>query len=147
MESVLDKNKALVRAFLNELDKNVTALDGFFTPDCRAHIPGSPSPTDRNGFKQFVGMFYAAFPDLTHEIKFQAAEGDLVVSLVNARGTHGGDFQGIPATGKKIAITDIIIARIEQDRIIELWAQFDVLGLFEQLKEQNPEITEEISFF
>ncbi|MHB8108706.1 MAG: ester cyclase [Syntrophorhabdaceae bacterium] len=135
MKSNPDKNKELVRAFLSELDKNATAIDGFFTPDCLAHIPGSPSPTDRNGFKRFVGMFYAAFPDLTHEMEFQIAEGDLVVSLVSACGTHKGDFQEIHATGKKIAITDIIIARIEQDRIIELWAQFDVLGLFEQLKE------------
>ena len=135
MESAPDKNKALMKAFLSELDKNVAAIDSFFTPDCRAHIPGNLSPADRSGFKQFVGMLYAAFPDLTHEIALQVAEEDCVVSLVKAAGTHRGDFEGFPATGKKITITDIIIAVVERDRIIELWAQFDVLGLFAQLKE------------
>ncbi len=135
MQSVPDKNKALIRAFLSELDKNVTAIDTFFSSNCRAHIPGSPSPTDRNGFKQFVGMLYGAFPDLTHEIELQLAEGYTVASLVVARGTHKGDFQDIPATGKKVTITDIIITRLEHDKIIELWAQFDVFGLFAQLNE------------
>lgn len=135
MESIPDKNKALVRAFLSELDKNVTAIDTFFSSNCRAHIPGSPLPVDRDGFKQFVGMLYAAFPDLSHEIVLQVAEEELIVTLVTARGTHRGDFQGISATGNKIALTDIIIAKIQGDRIIELWAQFDVLVLFAQIKE------------
>ena len=94
MKSIQDKNKALIKTFLSELDKNVTAIDAFFSPDCRWHLPGSPSPADRDGFKQFVGTLYTAFPDLTHQIDLQLAENDSVATLVIARGTHKGDFQG-----------------------------------------------------
>jgi predicted ester cyclase len=32
-----------------------------------------------------------------------------------------------------VKFTDIMITRIEDEKIMELWAQFDVLGLWQQL--------------
>ena len=68
---VPSENKAMVERFLKHLDEDIGAIDEFFSPGCRAHLPGSNLPVDREGFKQFVGMLYAAFPDLHHEIEHQ----------------------------------------------------------------------------
>lgn len=135
---VIDQNKNFMRSFLEELDKNLTAIDTFLSPSCLTHLPGNPEPTDRAGFKDFVALLYTAFPDLHHKVEDQIAENDKVVSLVTARGTHQGDFQGIPPTGKQVIIADIIITRIQTRKAVELWAQFDALGLLQQLGVYRP---------
>ena len=136
---VIDQNKNFMRSFLEELDKNLTAIDTFLSPNCLAHLPGNSEPTDREGFKQFVTLLYTAFPDLQHKVEDQIAENDKVVSLVTACGTRQGDFQGIPPTGKQVIIADIIITRIQTGKAVELWAQFDALGLLQQLGVYRPQ--------
>jgi predicted ester cyclase len=135
----MNQNKNLMRSFLEELDKNLAAIDAFLSPSCRTHLPGNPEPTDRAGFKEFAALLYTAFPDLHHQVEDQIAENDQVVSLVTARGTHQGDFQGILPTGKQVIITDIIITRILERKAVELWAQFDALGLLQQLGVYRPQ--------
>ena len=113
-----DQNKHVMRGFLEELDKDRAAIDTFFSPSCLAHLPGKPEPTDREGFKHFVALLYTAFHDLHHKVEDQVAENDKVVSLVTARGTHRGDFQGIAPTGKQVIITDIIITRLRGGKAV-----------------------------
>ena len=84
-------------------------------------------------------MLYAAFPDLHHTVEDQISENDKVASLVNVCGTHWGDFQGIAQTGKRIVFKDIIITRIQEGKIVELWAQFDALSLLQQLGVYQPQ--------
>jgi len=127
-----DQNKAMVRNFLERLDKDISAIEEFFVPECTACLPGNP-PTDREGFRQFVAMLYSAFPDLHHEIEMQIAENDKVASIINVYGTHNGDFQGIPPTGRQVEFQDFMITRIQEGKFIELWAQFDALKLLQQL--------------
>jgi predicted ester cyclase len=43
-----------------------------------------------------------AFAALHFQIEKQIAEGDRVVNRLTARGTHKGEFWGIPATGKEV---------------------------------------------
>jgi predicted ester cyclase len=127
------KNKAMMQHFLKGLDEDIGTIDKFLSPDCRAYLPGSNLPVDREGFKKFVGMLYTAFPDLHHGLEHQIGEGNEVTSLVTVRGTHKGDFQGISPTGRRVTFTDIIVARIEDGKFVALWAQFDTLGLLHQL--------------
>jgi steroid delta-isomerase-like uncharacterized protein len=75
----------------------------------------------------------AAFPDGRVTIEDMIAEGDKVVTRYNSRGTHKGDFMGIPATGKKVAVTGIVISRIAKGKIAEEWEEFDALGFMVQL--------------
>ncbi|HEY3278667.1 MAG TPA: ester cyclase [Syntrophorhabdaceae bacterium] len=127
------ESKTIVERFLKNLDKNLNAIDEFFSPGCRAYLPGNSLPVDREGFKGFVDMLYTAFPDLHHEIEHQIGEEKEVASLVTVRGTHKGEFQGMSPTGKEVIFTDIIMARIEDGKFVALWAQFDVSGLLRQL--------------
>lgn len=128
-----EQNKALVSQFLKRLDENLRVIDEVCDSQFVAHLPGTTQPTNREGFAQFVSLFYLAFPDLCHTVEDQVAEGDKVVSRLIVQGTHRGPFQGIAPTGKPVTFTDIMISRIEDGKIMELWAQFDALGLLQQL--------------
>jgi predicted ester cyclase len=58
-------------------------------------------------FLQHNNVFIMAFNDRYFTLKDQVAEGDKVVTLATWRGTHSGNFQGLPPTGKQIAISAI----------------------------------------
>jgi hypothetical protein len=80
---VLSENKALVERFLKDLDEDIGAIDDFFAPGCRAHLPGSNLPVDREGFKIFVGMLYAATPQRLHEELKIGPNRPVLISLCN----------------------------------------------------------------
>jgi predicted ester cyclase len=128
-----ERNKALVIQFLKGLDERLGIIDEVCASELVAHIPGGAQPIGREGFRQFVSVFYLAFPDLYHKVEDQVAEGDKVVSRLKVEGTHQGLFQGVAPTGKQVKFTDIMISRIEGGKIMELWAQFDALGLWQQI--------------
>ena len=65
--------------------------------------------------KEYVSIFHSAFPDFRVTLDDQIAEGDKVVNRWTARGTHRGEFQGIPPTGKEVEFTGIHISRINEE--------------------------------
>lgn len=129
----LEENKALVRRYFTEVGHgNIAVVDELFAEDFADHLAGAP-PGTRQSHRGLVSMFLAAFPDLHAEIEDQLAEDDRVVTRLIWRGTHRGEFQGIPATGRAVTIPTIRIDRMVGDRIAENWVVFDTLGLLQQL--------------
>ena len=79
-------------------------------------------------------MSHKAFPDLQVVIEDQIAEGDKVTTRWKASGTHLGTFAGlIPPTNKPVTITALHVHQITDGKIVALWEQIDLLGLFQQL--------------
>ncbi|MFP9190820.1 ester cyclase [Natronosalvus vescus] len=80
-------------------------------------------------------MFHAAFSDLeaTEGIQFSDESGEYVCSAYTYRGTHDGDFMGIPPTDTEAEIQGLVINRIEDGRIAEAWVLADFLGLLQQV--------------
>ena len=78
-------------------------------------------------------MEFAAFPDLHSTVEYLIAEGDMVVSRFTMRGTHQGEFIGIPPTGKQVKVTGMVIHRFADGKIVEYWVKWDVLGMMQQL--------------
>ena len=79
--------------------------------------------------KQMMGGFFAAFPNFEYTNEDTIAEGDKVVT----RGTHEGDFMGIPATGRTVEIAVKHIARISAGKMVEHWGLIDRLSMMQQL--------------
>jgi steroid delta-isomerase-like uncharacterized protein len=128
-------NKQLYRRWFEEVvtGGDVALADELLEPGYRLHFPGAPQPLDREAHKALVGMFRAAFPDWVEAVEDVIAEGDKVVIRVTGRGTHEGEFHGVPPTGRQVAATGVGIARIHDGRIAEAWAAYDALGLMQQL--------------
>jgi steroid delta-isomerase-like uncharacterized protein len=85
------------------------------------------------GFKRSAAMYRAAFPDLRITVDDQIAEGDKVVTRWTATGTHDGDLPGLPASGRTSTVTGIGIDRFQGGLIVESWANWDTLGMMQQL--------------
>jgi steroid delta-isomerase-like uncharacterized protein len=128
------ENKAIVIRFYKELDKNNFEIYSELTTlDYVGHFPGNTQPMNREAREHFSRMFYKAFPDIQHTVDDLIAEGDKVAARLTARGSHKGDFQGIPPTGKPISFTGMRVFRIVGGKIAEEWANLDSLGLMQQL--------------
>src|SRR6266498_5497662 len=99
-----EQNKALVRQMVEEVFNrgNVSLADEFWAPDFvdREGLPPG-IPRDREGVKQLTTMLRSAFPDFKATIDDIVAEGDQEVISQTWRGTHKGEFMGIPQTGKR----------------------------------------------
>ncbi len=127
-----EENKVVSRRLMEEVfnEGNLDVADELIAHDHVHHDPASPveghGPED---FKQFVGMYRSAFPDLYIEIEDLIAEGDKVVTRWAATGTHQGDLMGIAPTGNRSTITGITIDRIADGKIAESWDNYDALGM------------------
>jgi steroid delta-isomerase-like uncharacterized protein len=89
--------------------------------------------TGREWAMNIVTVLHVAFPDIEFVIHDQIAEGDMVATRKTFRGTHLGDFMGIPATGKPVIVDSIDILRIANGQLAEHWTVLDMLGLMQQL--------------
>jgi steroid delta-isomerase-like uncharacterized protein len=132
--STPEQNKALARRYNQEVDNggDFSHLDDFFAPNYVLHLPGYP-PVGREGYQQVLEQFRNAFTGFAVTFDEQVAEGDFVVNRWTTRGTHTGNFNGIPATGKTIEMTGMNIQRFENGKIAEHWGVFDTVGLMQQL--------------
>jgi len=133
-----EENKAVARRAYDAFNQglrtgNLAALDEVIAANMVDHNPAPGQGPGLEGAKQVFTQFFAAFPDLQFTVEDMIAEGDKVASRITARGTHKGDFQGIPATGKQVMQTGIDILRIAGGKIVERWGEFDNLGLLQQL--------------
>ena len=97
------------------------------------HNPLPGQQPGRDGHKQIVTVFRAAFPDLRVTTEDLITEGDRVALRWKAEGTHMGELMGIPPTGKHVTLTGIEILRIADGRIVERWAEDNGQAVIQQL--------------
>jgi steroid delta-isomerase-like uncharacterized protein len=103
-----------------------------FSPAFVAYMPGQP-PMDRATFEHFVSGVSNGMPGYTYEIHDQIAQGDRVVNRVTWRGVHSATMAGVPATGRSVELRGINMFRVSDGRVVEQWAQLDMLGLLQQI--------------
>jgi len=123
-----EQNKAAARRFLEETDKgNLDVIDELVSPDAVDHNPFPGQAPGAEGVRQVFAMLKAAFPDMSQSIQDMVAEGDRVAIRSTLHGSHRGEFLGIPATGKHVALPGIDIIRFDEEgKMIEHWGLFDV---------------------
>jgi len=135
METAEEQNKQLVRQFFEAFDRQDTEMMNqlVLSSNYSLHFSGMP-PTDWNGTKQFSAAFYSAFPDLHHNIVDMVAEGeDKVAVRLNITGTHKGELQGVPPTGKKVSFNATDFITLMDGKVAEEWVNADIMGLMQQI--------------
>ena len=135
-----EANKALVRRFYDEVTngRNVTVLDELLAPNFEGFkVEGHGHGQNREEFKHMITMVLNAFPDHHQTIHDWIAEHDKVVTRWTVQGTHQGEYVGIAPTGKRVKITGMDIFRVVNGKIVEVWAEVDMLGVKQQLEPHN----------
>jgi steroid delta-isomerase-like uncharacterized protein len=131
-----EQNKQHIRNWFEALNQGTALeiIDDTYAADYVLHDPSLPEPVRGvEGIRAFMSAVVAAFPDAHYTVEDLIAEGDKVVQRCSVRGTHGGEFLGLPATGKQVAFPFMIITRFEGGKIAEEWQMLDTLGLLQQL--------------
>jgi steroid delta-isomerase-like uncharacterized protein len=129
-----ETNKAIVRRAIGQILNNhrYDLVDEFFVETVELHGVG-PSLIGRTALVEFYTTLFAAFPDWHTTIDDMIAEGDKVVVRITSNGTHQGEMQGIPATGKPYTQNAIVIYRLTNGKIVEGRLQTDMLSMMQQL--------------
>ena len=102
--------------------------------DAIFHAPVRPEPVvGPAGYLMIIGMMRGGFPDVQWTLEELISEGDKVAARFTMRGTHQGQFMGVPPTGKQVTIQALNIYHLTNGQIIKEYAQPDVLGLLAQI--------------
>lgn len=127
-----DANKELVLRFYREaiVERDSSACERLLTVD----FVHNDEPRGRAGQRQAVDYFLAAFPDLGHEIELIIGEDDLVAAHQRWSGTHGGEFLGIEASGRRVEFTSTAVLRVRDGLIAEAWDEMDSGAILAQLR-------------
>lgn len=127
-----EAHRALVRRFVDEFWSagQFDAADELMTPDAIVHEPPVGSPA---GLKAFARELKAAFPDWNSTVEEMIVEEDCVAERWTGRGTHRGEFRGIPPTGAAVAVPGVVFYRIRDGKISEFRGSFDAMSLMRQL--------------
>ncbi len=128
-------NAELVRAGFQAF--NAGDADGCMAlaaPDLIMNLAELPGPRHgRDAWRQGFDMMRHAFPDLQARIEDIVAAQDKVAVRVRFRGTHSGEFLGIPATGRTIEYVSHEFYRIAGGLIAEEWICSDMAAVMQQI--------------
>ncbi len=130
-----EANATLLRESVEAFNTGDTAkLLAVAAPDIIIHYAEMPEPLQgRETWQQGYELVKRAFPDLTIRVDDLVAAGDRVALRLTLSGTHQGEFQGIPATGRKISYVSHEFYRVAEGLVAEEWICSDMASLFSQL--------------
>ena len=106
--------------------------DSNFTKDVVMHA----SPSDVVGIdsaRAYYANYLTGFSNISFTIKEVFGQGEKLVKQWNFKGTHTGNFFGIPATGKTVSLDGVTIVRMSNGKIAEERDFFDNLEFMTQL--------------
>jgi steroid delta-isomerase-like uncharacterized protein len=129
-----EENKALVRRFVKEFwnEGNTATADELMAVDAEIHMP-TGEVVSLDELKSFAGAWRESFPDWHSTFEELIVEGDRVAERWTGRGTHRGELQGIPPTGKRVEAPGSVFYRIVGGKIVEFRGQLDMMSLTQQL--------------
>jgi steroid delta-isomerase-like uncharacterized protein len=131
------------RARLEELNREAWEL--FNAHDMEAILPRiaedfvnhnaqAGTPRGPEGQRQVNERLWAAFPDLTFEVEDVFVADDRVASIGTMRGTHEGEFMGIPPSGRRFEARQMHRLRFDEEgRLTEHLAVRDDVAMLAQL--------------
>jgi predicted ester cyclase len=131
-----EEHRALFARWFEELwnKKNYAITQELVHPDFTAHGAGGQDiKQGPDGVAEMVRTWHVAFPDGSMTMDDILTEGEYSVIRMTFRGTHTGEFYGVPASGNPVEVTSIGIDRVQNGKITEGWGELNMLGLMQQI--------------
>lgn len=130
-----EETKRIARRYVETVwnEGNVAEMDELLTVDQVYHDPMADGEEELDEFKAFIRQYRTAFPDLRYDVDEYVADGDKAAFWGRVTGTHEGPFMGTEPTSNEIDIMGIGVVRVEDGKVAERWANFDLFGMIQQL--------------
>jgi steroid delta-isomerase-like uncharacterized protein len=135
---VTEENKAIALRFAIDGWGNVEGWqkvwDEVLATDLLWHHCALPAPIHGvEAAKAFNSRLFQAFPDMQQTVETIIADDANVAMRHVLKGTHNGEFLGIPPTGKQVTGSGVRFFRLSAGRIRETWYDINLLGFMQQI--------------
>lgn len=115
---------------------NLETVKQVYSEHAERTDPNGHEPLRRRGMQEiakFVAEVHTAFPDFKIQITESVAEGDHIAFHWTVTGTQNGEFQGVPASGRRVELSGMTLDRLRDGKVVSEHVYFDRLALLEQL--------------
>ena len=112
---------------------DLDAFDELLHLDVLVHAPLGLSTSSRDAEKAVWRDAKAAIPDIRHDVREVFRDGDTLIARVVVTGTLIGDFAGLQGNGQRFEIDQVMIAKVRDGKVYELWEIADTGTLLRQL--------------
>ena len=133
----VEENVALMRRWFKEVwnEGKTQTIHELLSPDAigNGQLEDGSQIRGPAEFLPLVERIRGAFPDINMVVEDAFGAEDKVVLRWSATMTHHGDHLGMPASGKRVRMTGITIARIRDKQIVEGWDNWDQLAMLKQI--------------
>jgi predicted ester cyclase len=115
--------------------RDVEGMIELWQPGGIGHIHGMAELRAPDGYRQWFGNLFRAFPDMEFEVLEMAVEADQAAVRWRATGTFSGDarFEGFIANGASVEMEGIDLLTIREGLLRELHAYTNGLDIARQL--------------
>lgn len=132
----VDETRAIVERWFQDIftQGNLVVVDELVAPEFIAHGQGNDEGTHgREAFKDWLHWYRSTFTDAEWTIGDVISEGDKIVVRYSGWTTYRGGLLNIPSTNQRILESGIIIYRIHNGQVHEIWAEMSDLQVIQQL--------------
>jgi len=125
-----DDYRSLYQSYLEYCNAHdFDSMASFYTPTIRVN----DAPMDPAAVTAQFAPLIAGFPDWHWEMRHIVVDADDIVVHFTVTGTHKGAFQGIEATGRRVAVSEFTLYRLEGGKFAQVWDVLDMDGLRKQI--------------
>ena len=137
-----EKDLEMYRYVWGEFFKGDTAIvnEKYFTEDVVIVTPEG-NLVVIEAVKNFYLNYFLGFSDVEFTIVDAFGQGDKIVKYWNFKGTHTGDFFGIPASGNKLDLSGTTLVSIKDGKIAREQDFFDMMSMLNQLQQNSGDVT------
>jgi steroid delta-isomerase-like uncharacterized protein len=126
--------KAAVQGWIEAFNgRDFDASAELVAPEYVRHDANLPDVVGPQAEIEFLKGVLAAFPDLHFTVEQMVIEDGIVVTRLQGRGTHQGEFLGVQPTGRTVSLLSMETYRVADGKLVEQWVVMDALGLLQQL--------------
>jgi steroid delta-isomerase-like uncharacterized protein len=125
-----DDYRSLYQSYLKHCnDHDFDSMAAFYTPTIKVN----DAPMDPTAVTAQFAPLISAFPDWHWEMRNIVVDDHNIVVHFTVTGTHLGAFQGIEATGRRVAVSEFTLYRVESGKFAEVWDLLDMDAVLKQI--------------
>jgi len=125
----------VVDRYLDEIlnEGNFEHADDILAPGFVFYGPSTKAGLDTQGFMRFIEELRAAFSNKHFVEMDRLVDGNRVAIRFRMTGTHDGTYQGCPPMGASIDVEGCDLIYLENGKISELRAYFDLMAIMQRV--------------
>ena len=135
-QETLEKNITMYETVWDKVinDREIDLInENYFDKDVVAVATSGGDVVGLENFRNYYNNYLTGFSDAEFTIVDIFGQGDKMVKHWNFKGTHDGDFFGVPATGKPVDVSGTTLIKMRDGKIAAEQDYMDYLSFYTQL--------------